>query len=376
MKFIADKNELVSALTIVSRVIGKSVIPIVEMVKLSIDNDRLTLTGSNMEAFISHGMDIKGGNFKRDIALQGANLINLLKALPDVPVNFHLEESKTHNEVAYKLLIEAGRGKYDIPVMNAEVYPSLKESEEKQAFTLDSEILLNGISKTAFACSDDELKPALTGVYTVISKGNISYVATNGHLLCISTTPAPLELDTELIIPKRTMSLLASLPVDESIQISIQQENITFVVNDDTVVKSRLIDAKYIAYQQVVPQDNDYVLRANKSELMASLKRVNQFTNKANNLVVLQADQNQLTLHSSDDIKGKSTEIIPCDYTHNAIRIGFSSDYLIDIISRIESEEIKVLLKDPKRPGLFMSSDIADGDYRNMMLIAPYYIEE
>lgn len=209
MKFIVPKSVLLDALTIVGKAIAsKSIIPVLDNYLFEIDSDTLKITGSNNEVSITTAIEISGRDFKKAISMPSAQLIGLVKDLPDQPIEFNIEERQLNKDIIHTIRIVAGKGKYTIPAEDGSYYPGIA-NENPVKFDFDAETLIKGIEKTLFAVSTDTLKPALTGIYISFADGKVTFTGTNAHILSTFTYDVATSSDKDFIIPAKVLSIIA-----------------------------------------------------------------------------------------------------------------------------------------------------------------------
>jgi DNA polymerase-3 subunit beta len=130
--------------------------PILNSILFSLDGNRLTLRSSDIEITMSTSFDvngIEGGS----VAIPSRIITDTVSEVEEGEVSFIANEDG-------KILISAGKGKYEIMGRPGEEFPSLPNISEKSEIEIDNKVLLRMIQKTVIAVSRDELKPALTGV--------------------------------------------------------------------------------------------------------------------------------------------------------------------------------------------------------------------
>ena len=69
-------------------------------------------------------------------------------------------------------------GRYKLAGENATDFPKIPEVTDGYNVDISTDVLTNAISNTIFATSNDELRPAMTGVYFNLSSTNATFVAT------------------------------------------------------------------------------------------------------------------------------------------------------------------------------------------------------
>lgn len=105
-------------------------------------------------------------------------LIEALKTLPEQPITISIDE-KLAITVKYK------GGKFELAGLSPLEFPKEKDVTDATRISLPAKVLLNGIEKTIFCASTDDLRPIMTSVYLDITEGQISFVASDGHKLAL-----------------------------------------------------------------------------------------------------------------------------------------------------------------------------------------------
>ena len=128
------------------------------------------------------------------------------------------------------------------------------------------------IESTLFAVSQDELKPALTGVLFRFSEKLFTAVSTDGHRLVKHERNDFLREKTEeeIIIPKKFLSFLSTQLSDNEIELSIGESFITAQLQKDIII-TKIIDEKFPDYNSVIPKDNNKTFVIDKKVFLLSL---------------------------------------------------------------------------------------------------------
>ena len=129
--------------------------------------------------------------------------------------------------------------------------------------------MANAINRTLFAAGNDDLRPAMSGVYCQFSGNEIVFVATDAHkLVRYKRNDAKSTDSSDFILPKKPLNMLKSnLTGDEEITLEYNQSNAVFTFND-MVLSCRLIDGKYPNYEAVIPKENPNVLTIDRLQLL------------------------------------------------------------------------------------------------------------
>jgi len=366
MKFSTSSSDLLKQLQVVAGAIGSNpVLPILEDFLFTIDGNKLTIAATDLETSIITSIDIQA-DANGKVAIPGKILLETLKALPDQPITIVVDDQ------TFAIEITSAYGKYKLAGENGADFPQIPEPESVDFVNVPSSILSNSIAKTLFATSNDELRPAMSGVFFQVDFNKITCVATDAHKLVKHVyKKANSEVSTTFIIPKKALQLLKGvLPNGGDVKLSFNKANAFFNFEGVQLV-CRLIDARYPDYNAVIPTENPNVVTVNKSDFQSSLKRIAIYANKTTNQVILNITPGSLNVSAQDlDFSNEATEQLVCAYKGDALSIGFNAKFLVEMLVAMDSDEVKIELSTPTKAGIIVPSD-EDDEIDILMLIMP-----
>jgi len=238
---------------------------------------------------------------------------------------------------------------------------------------MNSTALVTAINNTLFAVSNDDLRPAMTGVFFELSSNGIQFVATDAHrLVQYKRTDVSCPETNSFIVPKKPLNLLKNVLPNNEDEIKISyNSNHFFVTHDSTQLTCRLIDARFPDYKVVIPVDNPYKLVVNRTDFQSALRRVSVFSNKSTNQVALSISGSELQLTAQDvDFSFEGNERMNCQYDGNDLQIAFNAKFLIEMVGAADSEEVKVELSTPTKAGIVKPTEQNNGEDL-LMLVMP-----
>ncbi|MGA1544560.1 MAG: DNA polymerase III subunit beta [Saprospiraceae bacterium] len=366
MKFSVSSAELLKHLQLASGSIGSNqVFPILEDYLFTIKNNKLFVVASDMETFYTSYIEVMA-DAEGSIAIPAKILLDTLKALPQQPVTFTIDEDTKMVEIT------SAYGKYKIAGEDGSDYPAIPSPEMVNTFSIPSDVLEMGISKTIFATSTDELRPPMTGVLFEIESERLTLVATDAHkLVKFSYLGIDSDENASFIVPKKALNLIKSaLPDNAPISVTFNDTNAFFSFGDTRLI-CRLIDAKYPDYNAVIPVDNPHLLTISKGDFQNSLKRIAIYSNKTTNQVILNIGKEILTLSAQDiDFSNEAIEELNCVFEGEPFTIGFNAKFLVEMLNVLESDEVKIELSTPTRAGILTPADQIEGT-EILMLVMP-----
>ena len=232
---------------------------------------------------------------------------------------------------------------------------------------------MTAIMKSLFAVSNDDLRPAMTGVFFELDNKGMTCVATDAHrLVRFKRTDVSCPKTDTFIVPKKPLNLLKSaLPDnDDELRISFNSNHL-FVVHDGTELVCRLIDARFPDYKVVIPVDNPYKLTVRKNDFQSALRRVSVFSNKSTNQVALTISGSELQLAAQDvDFSFEGNERMACQYDGEDLQIAFNAKFLIEMLNAADTEDVVIELSTPTKAGILKPSEAAQ-DEELLMLVMP-----
>lgn len=366
MKFIVSSSSLLKHLQQISGVINaNTVLPILEDFLFEIQDKKLNVVATDLETVMRVQMDVESkANGK--VCIPAKILIDSLKNIADQPLTFNIDKN-------FAVEITSDNGKYKVMGENPDNFPKEPAADDTTGFEMTSSGLLTAINKTLFAVSNDDLRPAMTGVFFELSKEGVQFVATDAHrLVKYKRTDAKASKTDSFIVPKKPLNLLKNALPDNDDAITVSyNSNHLFVNHGSTQMICRLIDARFPDYKVVIPADNPYRLIVNKSDFQNALRRVNVFSNKSTNQVALSITGSELQMAAQDiDFSFEGNERMNCQYDGEDLQIAFNAKFLIEMLSAADTEDVKMELSTPTKAGLIKPTEQAEGEDL-LMLVMP-----
>lgn len=367
MKFIVSSSYLLGELSAISGVITTNpVVPILENFLFEINNGTLTVTASDLQTSMVTELEVEAKE-NGSIAVPSRILLETLRNLPEQPVTFSIDED------SYSIEINSDNGRYKLAGENATDFPKVPTISDGTSVNIASDVLGNAISNTILATSNDELRPAMTGVYINLSDTNTTFVATDGHrLIRYRRVDIASDSPNTMIVPRKALNLLKSTLPSDNINVNVEYNvsNAFFKFGNIHMI-CRLIDERYPDYENVIPADNNNEMVIDRNEILGSLKRIAIYANKTTHQVRLKITGSELVISSEDlDFSNEANERLSCDHDGEDIEIGFNGKFLIEMLSNISSKQISLKLSEPNKAGLLFPVD-KDENEDLLMLVMP-----
>ena len=354
MEFIVSSAELLKSIMDVSKAIpAKSSLPILENFLFVAKDGSLEITASDQELTLRTTLAV---DLREDgsIAVPARQMIDLIKALPDQPISI-----KTTSDSSFECTWANGNS--SLPFFPAEDYPEIVGAgDDAQTVVFPAQALADGISGTIYATADDEMRPAMNGIFFDMGTQSTTLVASDSHkLICYTDADLQAPAEASFILHKRPAGVLKSIlgKEVETVEVSFDTNTAVFKFGQ-TLMVCRLIVGRYPKYRDVIPQNNSNILKIERAQLLDTVRRVAVCANKASNHIKFDLKQGQLEITAQDlGFAIAAYEKINCDYNGADLSIGFKSSFLIEILSNMTCETVVMKFANPRRAALIVPSE-------------------
>jgi DNA polymerase-3 subunit beta len=306
------------------------------------------------------------------IAVPARILLDTLKNLPDQPVTFSIDEA------SYSIEISSDNGRYKLSGENATDFPKVPAVSNDFSAAISSEVLARAINNTIFATSNDELRPAMTGVYVNLGDKSTTFVATDGHrLVRYRRTDVKSDNGNAIIIPRKALNLLkATLPTENAdVSVDFNMSNAFFKFGNIRMI-CRLIDERYPDYENVIPASNTIKMTINRADFLGSLRRISIYANKTTHQVRLKITGSELQVSAEDlDFSNEANERLSCEHEGEDIEIGFNARFLIEMVSNLDTDQVKLNMTAPNKAGVLLPAE-KDQSEDILMLVMPVMLNQ
>ena len=248
-------------------------------------------------------------------------------------------------------------GSFKIAGLSADDFPKIPEVSSENLFQISSERLEGMMSKTVFSVSEDEMRRSLSGVFFERrGEQTLRLVATDGHRLSfVDEKIENLNLPKDVLVPKKAvMEMRRIVHLSKDVRIGSSGNFFVFELKDENFVFiSRVIDAEFPDYMQVVPVSTKNTVTVDASKLLLALKRVSIFS--ADNVkgggrfVEMVFGEGSLLLDAHIHT-GEGKESMPVEYSGDEVKLGFNFTYFQDVLDTVGAPEVIIGFSGQKSP--------------------------
>jgi DNA polymerase-3 subunit beta len=365
MDFVVSKESLLRELQSMQGVVEKkTTIPILSNIVLDAKKDRLELLATDLEVGMRASCDARV-SAEGSATLSARRLFDIVRLLPDAEIHFKGDEGKW-------VAITCQKARFRVVGLPREDFPEIREFDFTRGIAIERDVLLDLINKVGFAITTDEGRYQLSGALTILSKRDLTMVATDGHRLAMAR--ARLEKGAadgriEMILPRKVLFELARIGEGESEVLFGQRENQAFFRIGRTVLSANLLTGRFPEYEQVIPEGNDKLVKVESQAFCDVIRRVALLAGERSRAIKLVIGKGVLEVSTSNPEVGEASETVDVDYSGPDMEIGFNSRYLLDFFQAYGHGEVILALKDEGTQGLLRPVGLEAGrDYRYVVM--------
>jgi len=333
-------------------------IPILANVLIEADQDSMAMTATDLEVGIRSHIE---GTVKESgsITVSAKKLFEIIREL-DAEQDVSLTTGNGF------MSIVSGLSRFRVTTQPGDEYPAMAEQKDAITISMPGSALADMIAATSFAMSTDETRKYLTGtLFELDDQQNFRLVTTDGHRLALSELRLQQAAGTaSCIVPRKAVIEIRKLCEENQgqIELLISERQIRLIAGSN-VLTSKLIDARFPVYQDVIPVKNPDIARIERTTFDQILRRNMIVANEFTHDIRLVFSDKGLDISAHNSEQEESEEHIAADYTGHEVAIGFNGRYLRDALGAIRSSAVCMELKDELSPILIRGEDDEQSRY-------------
>ena len=235
-------------------------------------------------------------------------------------------------------------------------FPVIPTAQEEIYVEIKAETLKNMIHHTVFAAARENTRYAINGVLWEQDGKKLRMVATDGRRLAMidgKCKVAEKKLEENAIIPVKAMTVMERIlnNPDEIVQISFMGNQIT---TSTALAKltCNMIQGRFPKYSDVIPSGCDKTIQIDSEALRSAVRRAALLTNEQSRGILLAFSKGQLCLSSSTPEAGEAEINMEIEYQGEPFKIGFSPQYILDVLRVLTEPQVTCEFSDGNKPGL------------------------
>ena len=354
MKFRCDRDVLAEALGTVGRAVASrgGALPVLSGVRAELTDNRLRLTGSDLDLTISAEIDVNG---EQDgvIVVPAKLASDVVRAVEEGAVEFVADGEEAR--------ITRGTSEFSLRLIPADEFPSLAEPAA-DAVTVDAATLVGALKQVIPAASADDSRPILTGVLLAAESEGLRLVATDSYRLAVRDLPGTelLGEGQQVLVPSRALAEVARLLGDDTGDLTIRlgERDVSFEIGDAHIT-TRLIEGEFPNYQGLIPSGHANTLSVGREPLIEAVRRVKLMAREATPVRLVMKDGELELIATTQDV-GEAQDTVDARYEGDELTVAFNPDYLLSGAEVSEGDQITIETIDSLKPVLLRSDAGSD----------------
>jgi DNA polymerase III subunit beta len=333
----------------------KTTIPVLSHILLTARKDRLNLAATDLDVSLTSWCE---SDVKEEgaIAVQAKKFLEIVRAV-------NAEEILLVQEEPRVLSIRAGKSRFKIHGLAAEDFPSLPAVDEKRAVLIPFQDFQKMIVKVLFAVSAEESRFQLNGALLKLKNGSLEMVATDGHRLALVEDNLETSIEEDsVLVPRKALQELQRIEGDGNLSYRRGEHHLSFQLGRRELI-CRILEGTFPDYERVIAKDNDKKILFDRKPLSEAVQRVALLTGDRARAVKLQFGSDQMVISAANPDLGEAIEEVPCAYDGPEFRLGINPDYLSQFLSAVDTERVRLELKDENTQCVGWPVDGADERY-------------
>jgi DNA polymerase-3 subunit beta len=362
LKFRCERDVLVEALSTAGRAAagrGGSM-PVLGGVRLSVEGDSLSVTGTDLDLTISMETTVAGSTDGIVVA-PGRLVTDIVRALEPGAVSLEADDEE--------LRIAAGRSHFTVRTHHAADFPRLP-APSGETVTLAAAGLADALRQVTRAASSEESRPILTGVLMAAEDGGLRMVATDSYRLAVRDLVGVgvLAEGQKVLVPSRALNELLRLLGSYSgsdVSLRLGAHDATFTVGPVSLT-TRLIEGEFPNYKALIPANYPNRLTVARESLLDAVRRVKLLARDATTPVriALRATGIELTVITTD--WGTAVEEVDAKYEGAEMTVAFNPNFLIEGVEAVTGDEVALDTLDALKPATLRP--IGSTDYLYLLM--------
>jgi DNA polymerase-3 subunit beta len=327
--------ELIPMQGIVER---KTTIPVLAPRLLTAREARLNLAATDLDVSLTSWCD---SEVKRPggIAVQAKKFMEIIRSLVGEEVLLVQEEPRV-------LSIRAGNSRFKIHGLAPDDFPTLPTVDDRAGTEIPFAEMRRMIAKILFAVSAEESRFQLNGALLKLKGESLEMVATDGHRLAL--VEDGLEdgaSEDSVLVPRKALQELQRFEGEGKLAYRRTEHHLSFRLGRRELI-CRILEGTFPDYERVIAKDNDKKVLFDRKPFAEAVQRVALLTGDRARAVRLQFTPDQLVISAANPDLGEAVEEVPCNYDGPEFRVGINPDYLSQFLAAVDTERVRLELKD------------------------------
>ncbi len=375
MKFSVEKAALEKAMMQLDAIVpGRDTQTLLSNVLISIDENRLKITGSDMESTVRISMDATDTQ-PGELIVKAKKMSEIARQLNSNEIYFEAlkpeDEEPNPEEPGARYIVrmegkDARAAKFRMTGSDRSHFPEINEISSERLAKIPADILDEMLAKTFYSISQEDNRYIYNGIFFKADGKKLTLVGTDGRRLAAvtRTMPEPLELGSAdngdvVVHAKAIRELQKIIEGDQTIEVGVEQRDIFFRISQ-AELSSRLLEGKFPDYKKVIPESAEFSFEIKRDLFMDAIRQVMVMTEQPSYQIRMSISGEGVNMTANTPDVGEAEISLPVQVAGADMEIGFNANYFMDILKNIQTDVVRLKLIDPSKPIVFEDPEDAD----------------
>ena len=368
MRFQVERDVLADAVAWTARALpARPALPVLAGMRLQA-GEELTLSSFDYDVSAQASLPVMVAE-EGEVLVSGKLLAEITRSLPPRQVEVHTDGSR--------VMVVCGSAQFSLLMLPTEDYPALPEMPPSVG-TVESDVFAAAVAQVAAAAGRDDTLPALTGVRAELEADKLTLIATDRYRLAVRELrwkPTRPDLEAAVLVPGKALADTArALTAGAEVSIALalpgdSGDGMIGFTGGGRRTTTRLLGGEFPRYQALLPDQVNATAELPAGPLAESVKRV-ALVAERNTPVRLSFTGGQLLLEAGTGDEAQATETLEASYEGDDIQIAFNPAYLLDGLTAIDSDTVRISFTAPAKPAVITGKPDGDQapDYRYLLM--------
>lgn len=325
----------------------KRSLPILGNILLRAEKGLLYLISTNLEVAIETYI---GGKIEEpgSFTVPATLFFSHLNFLPDNSLSLEVQNNE--------LCLEYKNGQTKIKGLPAEDFPIIPRLEKKNGLKLSGQELKKSLQRVIIACSASEVRPEISGILFQQQDKELTLVGTDSYRLAerkLSLKEKAGEAGEvkKILVPLKTCQELLRILNEDNLEIFFSENQILFSQGPTSII-SRIVQAEFPNYQEIIPKN--FVTKAitGRDELIKSIRGASPFSKTGVNDISLDFSpaSGTITVSSLNPQAGETKLEIKAEIFGKKNSLSLNYRYILEGLASISSSEVSIEIIDESSP--------------------------
>ena len=151
--------------------------------------------------------------------------------------------------------------------------------------------------------------------------------------------------EDSVLVPRKALQELQRFEGEGKLSYGRGEHHLSFGLGRRELI-CRILEGTFPDYERVIAKDNDKKVLFDRKNLVDAVQRAALMTGDRARAVRLQFAPDQVVISAVNSDLGEAVEEVACDYDGPEFRVGINPDYLTQFLAAVDTDKIRLELKD------------------------------